>query len=190
MESHQGVLYCLLTPTRQLPAPSAGRAEAERAGGPGGTWPRGDGPGAPSRSRSCPTSTHTNKREAGQSPRGGAGLPGAACRFLPLRFEPTPTAPAYGKLRCPGARLSVFHLCLHGPLSSLARPFLSQTADPQASAASWSRKPPARARVPGRVAPASSHSPRHPGRLFAEVKLVDSRDLGEARALGVSKPFL
>lgn len=38
--------------------------------------------------------------------------------------------------------------------------------------------------------PSLSHSPRHPGRLFAEVKLVDSRDLGEARALGVSKPFL
>lgn len=61
-----------------------------------------------------------------------------------------------GKLRCPGARLSVFHLRLHSPLSSLARPFLSQTADPQASTASWSQKPPLRGRVPRRVARASS----------------------------------
>lgn len=154
---------------------------------------RGPGVTDPEPRLAAGVALHPHTRTSERQDRARAEEPGSQeLRAGSSRFglSPRPPLPADRKLRCPGARLSVFHLRLHGPLSSLAHSFLSQTADPQASAASWSRKPPLRGRVPGRVARASSHSPRHPGRLFAEVKLVDSRDLGEARALGVSKPFL
>lgn len=193
VESHQGVLYCLLTPTRQLPAPSAGRAEAERAGGPGGTWPRGDGPGAPSRSRSCPTSTHTNKREAGQSPRGGAGLPGAACRFLPFSSSPRPPLPPTGSSDAPGRVCLSFIFASTVPSPPWPTPSSHKPRTLRPAPPPGAESPPYEAESPGvwpAPPPSLSHSPRHPGRLFAEVKLVDSRDLGEARALGVSKPFL